>query len=126
MDRREFLKTCAALGISVSIPEVMHCLPINTTMDRHIYVNIDGQWLDTDAEWGRDVEFTDYNIDDRKIREAINIGGCISKDGKAWVDCSLDVEKAWLAITLEDSRGRMWVTEDGERWTCGKEWFEVG
>jgi len=125
MDRREFLKTCAALGISVSIPEVMHCLPINTTIDRHIYVNIDGQWLDTDAEWGRDVEFTNYDIDDRKLQEAITVGAVNIREGKAWADCSLDVERAWLAITLEDSKGREWTTADGEQWSCGEMWFNA-
>ena len=102
MDRREFLKTCAAMGLTVGIPGLVsvNCEP--------------GVQL---------VKLVSYDIDDRKLQEAITVGAVNIREGKAWADCSLDTTKAWQAVTLEDSRGRTWATEDGERWTCGKEWF---
>jgi len=106
MDRREFLKICAAMGLTVGIPGIVsvNCEP--------------GVQL---------VELVSYDIDDRKLQEAITVRGIrVAEDGIGWADCSLDTIKAWQAVTLEDSRGRTWATEDGERWTCGKEWFEVG
>ena len=103
MDRREFLRACAAMGLAVGIPGVVNCEP--------------GAQL---------IELVDYRIDDRKIREAIVIGRVIKVEGdRVLVDCSFDTEKGWQAVTLEDSRGHIWMTENGERWTCGKEWFEV-
>ena len=102
MDRREFLKICAAMGLTVGIPGIVsvNCEP--------------GVQL---------VELVSYDIDDRKLQEAITVGAVQFRDGRGWADCELNVNKAWRAVTFEDSRGRIWATANGERWTCGKEWF---
>ena len=105
MDRRKFLKTCAALGITVGIPSVVsvNCEP--------------GVQL---------VELVGYDIDERQLTDAITVGQTKIEDGRAWAECTLDTKRAWQAVTFEDSRGHIWATVDGDRWSYGKHWFEVG
>ena len=98
MDRREFLKTCAALGVTVSIPGFVP---------------------------GDAIQFTDYYVDDRRLGDALTIGRITVRDGRGWVECSIDTAVMWNAVTLEDSESRIWTTADGERWECGDLWFEV-
>ena len=105
MDRREFLKTFAALGITVGIPSIVsvNCEP--------------GVQL---------VELVNYDIDERQLGKAIRVGGLKVKDGQGYVECSCDTTLLWKSVTLEDSQGHIWATSDGNRWTYGEHWFEVG
>ena len=47
------------------------------------------------------------------------------KDGQGYVECSMNMTLLWNAVTLEDSEGRTWTTENGERWECEDMWFEA-
>lgn len=102
MDRRGFLKMCAALGVTVSIPSFVFIAPMM-----------------------RVVELVSYDVDERRLSDAVRVGRIIMRDGQGYVECSLDKRKLWTSVTLKDSEGRTWTTEDGERWSCGNEWFMV-
>lgn len=68
-----------------------------------------------------DVVFVEYDVDDILLLRAINIVG----GTKTTIHCTLDSKAVWKAVTLYDSEGKEWHTEDGKMWTDGVREVEV-
>ena len=117
MDRREFVKTCAALGVTVAIPSVVVAKGVEAGLGRPSALVADNL--------GFTIEFTDYHIDQRGLERALTVSDLRVKDGQGFVDVSCDTVMMWSSMMLEDSEGRMWTTADGERWECDDMWFEA-
>lgn len=66
------------------------------------------------AEDEETVEFVEYDVDENVLRKSITVEG-MTKEG---IQCSIDTELLWKAISVYDSTGAEWKTEDGERWAC--------
>ena len=100
MNRRDFLKFCAAAGISAAIPLIVQ-------------------------QADQEIVFVDYELDSQLIHQAITCRGAQYKDGEFSMVCHLDMDKVWQAITLVSEDGRTWATVDGQRWVSGDCFFEV-
>ena len=119
MNRREFVKTCAALGVTVVIPaDVL----INSKADPATVI---GSWEPVfmfptyaRADFAEILELTDYYIDEQKLADALTVGPLKVKDGQGYVECSADATLLWSSVELVDSEGRIWTTPDSKRWEC--------
>ena len=62
-------------------------------------------------------------IDEQLLRKAITVGP--SSSDRLTVCVTVDQDKMWKAVHLEDQWGRQWRTPDGRAWSCGDHWFTV-
>jgi len=58
-------------------------------------------------------EFVDFDLDEGRFGEAIEMGAPYLKDGRVWADVKLDTVKAWEAITIYAKDGGIWHSSDG-------------
>jgi len=90
LSRRQFVKFTAAMAASLALPR---------------------PW----TYGGEVVVLVEVVVDGDKLTEAIHLGPIGRVGGQAGLHCTLDMDRAWQAVTMLDSEGRIWRTDDGGR-----------